>query len=470
MKRSPCLLVWMLVSVACQAEDGGPSGGTEAVDSTSNSSGNADEGPDGDASDTSAGGAGGTEGAGTTSESNDDDGSTSDDGTGTSESDDTATGTDGGPVVDPDGALFVRPDGMNSNPGTQDAPMRTIQWALAEAEADRNIDTIYVAAGMYTTRYEDGEQIRLLDGVSLYGGYSADWSSRDLVSSPSVITDDSAMGFGPSPDNPHRAVEIPDDVGPQTVFDGFSHEIGAAGPYRTAILVEGDAVVSNHRIEPGAPQANAERVTGIENLFSDATLTGNRILFSVAPGEDAVGMRVAGSGGVVANNVLILEGGDDLTAMDIRAGAPTIDHNSVFVEYGQAIDLFAEPMATVTNNALETASETNGVCIQAFDDDDELSIFTDNLVNCEIVYLRVFGTDLEDTIMGFEAQFPGSSGSVRTATSVFDLPSDLELDADDPCVATRGGTLLPDVPTDINGSERTDPVSLGAHEWDGDCQ
>ena len=75
--------------------------------------------------------------------------------------------------------VFVSPAGDDSASGERDAPLRTIQAAIERATGSR--DHVYVAAGVYT------EAIQLRAGVSIFGGYSADYARRDLLGNETAI-------------------------------------------------------------------------------------------------------------------------------------------------------------------------------------------------------------------------------------------------------------------------------------------
>lgn len=67
---------------------------------------------------------------------------------------------------DKDFAYWVAIDGSDANPGTIDQPFATIQTAISAATADiADIRDIYVAEGQYN------EDIFLLNGAGIYGGY-----------------------------------------------------------------------------------------------------------------------------------------------------------------------------------------------------------------------------------------------------------------------------------------------------------
>ena len=64
-------------------------------------------------------------------------------------------------------AVFVATQGSDVNPGTMDAPMRSLAAALARAKNTGKTE-LYVAGGTYNVT----ETFQLEDGISIYGGYS----------------------------------------------------------------------------------------------------------------------------------------------------------------------------------------------------------------------------------------------------------------------------------------------------------
>ena len=90
----------------------------------------------------------------------------------------------GGAAVADAGVFYVSNSGSDSNPGSPTAPFATIAHAIGVATSG---DDIRVAAGTYL------ENIIMTDGVDVLGGWSLDFSVRDLAVHLSVI-DGSAGG------------------------------------------------------------------------------------------------------------------------------------------------------------------------------------------------------------------------------------------------------------------------------------
>lgn len=106
-------------------------------------------------------------------------------------------------------AVFVSKAGDDAHDGSLTSPMRTLQAAMARALQLGKRD-VYAATGVYQ------ESVLLTDGVGVYGGYSADFSVRDIDAYQTAI-----IGTLPSPGAPGAVSAIM--VGfSDTVFDGFS--------------------------------------------------------------------------------------------------------------------------------------------------------------------------------------------------------------------------------------------------------
>lgn len=79
-------------------------------------------------------------------------------------------------------ALFVSKTGDDQAPGTLNQPLLSVTRALTLASGPQaGIRDIYVATGVYS------ENITLVDGVSVYGGYSLDFRDRDPAEHPTTL-------------------------------------------------------------------------------------------------------------------------------------------------------------------------------------------------------------------------------------------------------------------------------------------
>ncbi len=73
--------------------------------------------------------------------------------------------------------IYVSPKGKNKNPGTKELPKKNISRAIKAAKPG---DKIYVAEGNYQGVMKKG-YVDVNKAVEIYGGYSADFSTRDVL-------------------------------------------------------------------------------------------------------------------------------------------------------------------------------------------------------------------------------------------------------------------------------------------------
>lgn len=120
-----------------------------------------------------------------------------------------------------------RATGKNKNAGTKEAPLKAIWKALDKAAPG---DTIHVAEGNYSGKLSCG-WLDVQKGVNLIGGYSADFSVRDITKHPTTF----------KPSNAQNATKPPSDAGTMRIvtkgadakmlLDGFFFDQGDANSY-----------------------------------------------------------------------------------------------------------------------------------------------------------------------------------------------------------------------------------------------
>ncbi|MEM7449265.1 MAG: hypothetical protein AAF355_13575 [Myxococcota bacterium] len=84
-----------------------------------------------------------------------------------------------GVVDDDDSFIYVSTSGSDGNPGTLASPMRTLGAAVSRGQASGR--DVLVARGIYD------EQLSLVAGVSVFGGYRTDFRDRDLDLYPTAL-------------------------------------------------------------------------------------------------------------------------------------------------------------------------------------------------------------------------------------------------------------------------------------------
>ncbi|MBL4685202.1 MAG: DUF1565 domain-containing protein, partial [Nannocystaceae bacterium] len=376
--------------------------------------------------------------------------------------------------ADDSNALHVSESGQDSNPGTPQEPMRTIQWAIGQAEMDPEIDTIRVATGTYGADVANDAIIVLVDGVSLLGGWNEGFDSRDPLAWPSHIVDSSdETPAGTSTNSPARVVEVPSDVTAQTRFDGFHVQVGR-GQDRTGIYIEGDATISANTFDRGADGNGTLGKSAIRINGGSPQISGNHIdlEYEAAPGS-LHGIRVLGGNPVIFNNVITLHGVIAIHyGIEVTDASPDIIGNSIEIHgvtYARVIMVNGNSQPRIDNNVLQSNA---GTCVSYYlNNGTTPGGLHNNLLQCP---LTVSGTSLSltlTTIAEVHAELEDASGNVKLPGPLVDAENDLRLDENAPCTVARGGLDLPgELSEDFAGQPRTAPMSMGAHEWDGDCQ
>jgi hypothetical protein len=386
---------------------------------------------------------------------------------------DASTGEDGTTGIGGEAdVLYVREDGQDGNPGTVDLPLRTIQWAIDRAGHLGTIDTIRVAQGDYAIDYANADHIVMAAGVSLYGGYRADWSERDPAQYVTRIVDETPVALPSSETDPHRAIEIPADVSGDTVLDGF-HVGVARGFHRAALFVQGDPTIRNNVIEPVVDE-DSVTIFGVRVDEGHPAVVANRIRFVVLinKGQTAEAISAVGSNGLFAANVIDLSGPLlHFRGLRLSSGAAKILANSVYLQRGNAIYLTESATPIVDNNLIECADPgLTATGIFSINAATVPSVARSNVLNCKYALYGHSPNRVWETVMEFEAGLANATDNLKLAQSVIGPDDDMVLDAQSPCTVTQGGRdITADVPDDIDGVVRTPPLSIGAHEWDGGC-
>ncbi len=226
--------------------------------------------------------------------------------------------------------LYVsRANGNNRNDGSKAAPFKNLQKALDVAEEGT---TILVAEGNYYGLMNSGN-IVVKTPVTIMGGYSSDFSKRDIINTPTMIQP-TAESNGTS--KGHGTIQICSVVAPKgyVIIDGLIMDRGNSISYNAAHEGQPEGV--------DCPLMNPIGVKGIggENLTEQPVLTSetNMIYFDGkngivnhtniivrncafinAPNFGIVGLLKGSL--KVENNIFV---NVRMSAMDVRGAAPDV--------------------------------------------------------------------------------------------------------------------------------------------------
>jgi len=261
-------------------------------------------------------------------------------------------------LSEPNVAVYVSETaGNDANLGDMHAPLKTIQAGIAKAASfisDGLTDStrVNVAEGTYevtdgtenTAEYTEGDYIDMVEGVSLYGGYAADFSRRDPEQYTSLIIDLSEEGDDPA------AIRAFDGLTEATVIDGFTIQ-GAESTKLTSSTTPD--------IERASPGVSNNIIRG-----GYAAVGGFSLNLDIYDNSSPV----------IENNTII--GGDSLgnsCGIIISASSPPVITNNV-ITGGSAVQtngiLCWETQAGINNNTINggTATEWSTGILNQSDD------------------------------------------------------------------------------------------------------
>lgn len=312
--------------------------------------------------------------------------------------------------------------------------------------------------------------------VSLMGGYSSDFSSRDPWSNGTVLTS-GGNGCGPV-DCTLRFVGALDG---NTGVDGL-YVTGPGGTDSVAAYMQGGGSFHNVRIDPGTGSANREGIVVTSPPARTTILEGVRILPRDGAAQDGVGLRV--ENGTVRIHASVIQGSAALQrslGMEINGGTGEIDSSFLFAReagnssYGLAInaagnwrighnymrsastaaaesiglDIGANPSGPIYNNLIQAGGGTNRYCIRELAGlPAAVDLSTNNLWNCPDGFIRTstqtflsicggtFGTN-----SGCATLYGGatSTGNLSVTPSFLDASSDFRFSVSNPCALSTGG-------------------------------
>jgi hypothetical protein len=225
------------------------------------------------------------------------------------------------------GTIYVSDTtGSDSNPGTMAEPMKSIDAAIDYLKDNSVRGRVNVAVGTYNYEYSAGDFIQVVEGISLYGGFSVDFGSRDVDLHETIIVDTSASGG--TFEDPNRPIDVPPGVTPETVIDGFTIQGGGGSVSAAVFCYQSSPTVSNNRINGGT---GTSRSFGVFSYSSDTVVIDNREINGGSSSSVSIAVNnYSGSQAHVENNYI--HGGSGTGTAGIineSYAAPTIIANTI---------------------------------------------------------------------------------------------------------------------------------------------
>jgi len=199
--------------------------------------------------------------------------------------------------------VFVAKDGSDASAGTWSQPLLTVQAGIDMAQSVGK-PNVYVATGVYM------ESISLLPGVATYGGYSADFVSRDPGLNQTAIMGDPASEAMPGAVNGIDILDIP------TVLSGF-HVFGVdataegGSSYAVYIRNANDSLrLVNNWVVAGNGRDGTHGADGADGDDGDDGAPGLGAKFITAADCTGAHWSTGGNGGQMSCNGQSVAGGD----------------------------------------------------------------------------------------------------------------------------------------------------------------
>ncbi len=413
------------------------------------------------------------------------------------------------------------PAASDSNSGLSPAsPKATIQAGIAAHGtgcAASEDCAVLVASGIYT------ESLTMADGVSLYGGYTVDFSDRILDPNITVVN---GVPSGPGVlGTPECTVFAGSAVRAVTRLDMFNI-VAFSGDFVCGIFLNNSNMTVTNNVIYGSGGAT-DTVYGIYAIASKSIILRN--LISGGLGKNIRGVEATGSGiklagnfiyggnagsiagssayGVylfdvqalssIANNIIFAGMNADNSAGinlswwggstdPVRVLNNTISSGSgIISSSGIYLADASVPLAEIRNNIVFTEqSAATNYCI--FEDLYDLpsALANNDMFNCSsgLYYEDLSASSFTNMCGGV----PGDVGcsSVMVSPGVYNNISQdplfendagfdfrFKINGTSPCSATRGGesSYTNPVTNDYKWNTRSAPYSMGAYEWDGTC-
>ncbi len=368
--------------------------------------------------------------------------------------------------------IYVSTFGDDANPGTKALPKLTIQDAINNAES---LDKIHVAQGTYNIN----SSINMKNGVSLIGGYSNSFSSKNPELYATIINDVRNSGdiFAIDCQNITSSITIEGlniNIGNGDESFGINATNSSNMIISNNIINGSDAnlvcrginlnnslntIIINNTIYCGG---NSVNFYGINDISSNSTIVNN--LICGGSGSSNIGIRCQNSDAIITNNTINGGSGSNSYCLYIITGSnPTIRNNIIFTTSPSGVGIFE---AGNGNNPGSVRTNCIFDCLTALYVDngtDFITDFTTNITTLEATNTLQFFSNRDVDMINpsyYFVDWDGTDGNVITMTD-----NDWHLRTTCPNGVKAGGLTL-SIGTDKDGVVRTYYWSIGAYEQD----
>ncbi|MBA7628893.1 hypothetical protein ES703_36390 [subsurface metagenome] len=353
-----------------------------------------------------------------------------------------------------DGIIYVSViDGSDENPGTLDHPKKTIQSGIDLADELMDSAEVRVAEGTYNIN----KTLMIKEGISIKGGYSAiDWM-RDTAQHETII----------KASDIDTAVKILEGVTVTTAIEGFTIKAAWENTVTAVYCDGGSPTIRNNTIDASL---GIQDSVGIFNKYASPVIVANTI--NAGKGiESCWGIVNVNSSPRIWNNIIYSEGSSNFYKgiVNTNSSASIIQNNTI--DGGPLPDAVmiynSSSRPVIENNILFTLGNAYGIHEE---DSSALPVKLNNndFYGCNPIYDYDGGTcttinEMENYL--FDKSVSASENVSDYPKFVYQAESDYHLKIDSP-LKESGLDLSNSFTTDRDGATRTDPLSIGAYEYE----
>lgn len=323
-------------------------------------------------------------------------------------------------------AVFVAPQGTQipaqSSP-TQ--PSSDLAGALTQA-AQWGYD-VYLASGIY-----DVSQVDLVDGVSLYGGFAADFTSRDTSGKILVTRLENH-------DNEKNHVFSIENFFDEIVLSGLTLANLSTQPEQSVLDIENSTATIKNTVFLGNNQAHSE--TLIDALQSNLEIRSSRFYGDAL--QSATGISTLSSQVTFVNNLMVMGSADHTAGLRLSDSVADLVHNTVDggqhnmgSAYGAVL---TSSQADFVNNILITTNDSvqAGVLCQGLPPQSPTNFFNNlflhysNLYQNFAAYINCDGQhDTTEALLSSDAEIMTQANLVPATASLSVLSTQVDVSDD----------------------------------------
>ncbi len=365
--------------------------------------------------------------------------------------------------------------GGTNNCSLSASPCATIGHAVTQATGCGGANTcaIQIADGTYNL---GANAFNMQPLISLMGGYSADFSTRNPWANGTVLT-----GGGNGCGGQNCTIRFIAALDGNTAIDGLEI-LGPGGTDSTAVFMMGGGSFHNVRLSPGTGTNSRTGIIVSSSPARTTDLEGVRILAQDGSAQDGIGVRM--DSGTLRTHASVIQGSaatQRSIGLEINGGNGQIDSSFIFardagnVSHGLAInsagtwrighnyirsqstaatesigmEIGANPSGPIYNNLIQAGGGTNQYCIRDLAGlPAAVTMANNNLWNCPGAFLRTSVQSYPSICSGNFATNSGcgtlysgasASGNVNFTPSFVNGSSDFRFSVSNPCSVSQGG-------------------------------